>query len=654
MNKSVYLGLLVAGLSSSIAFAQDASQAPPEEVPAEEVPAEEVPAEETAEEPVEEEAVEEEPVEEEPVEEEAVEEEAVEEPAEESFESAFGNSPIADLATEEFEPLEDIEEGVLATIIPAKVYPRIEWNGAFRFRSLIGVNWDLDTEGTSASAPALESYVPAASPDSDRRTIARSDKQALWSSNMRLRLEPTIHITDELGVHLEVDMLRNVQFGSMPMSHPYAVLTSGDQLSPRETEWFQNAIQVYEAYGYADTLLGNLRVGRMDDHWGLGMWINDGDCDDCDFGNTVDRFEYSGSMFGLHATLSVDFPNEGVSTRSSQDLLNQAFDAAQIDDADQYTVSIFKGAKTREERELEQRRLLEEGAVVLGGGLLYRYRTQEGQFDSTPAGLNPEAPPGLIYLGSSQHIFDLVGELKWQPTYDKSAHVKIEALIGFGQVDNTSGLSVGGDTEPSAGDAINCFDESTRLANPDRCLSGQTDILQFGAAMESEFHFGGPVRFGVDAGFASGGDTENWGYAGDDSKFFRFNPDYNVDLILFERVIGTVTNAAYYRPHISARFLESGGRYLELDFAGVFSHALEVDATPGQDRFLGLEFDAGLSYNLVETFSAGLEGGILFPFQGLAAREDARRLLPIGGTFFDQSVDPGIAWTVQSKFFWSF
>jgi len=557
--------------------------------------------------------------------------------------------------SEEFEPLEDIEEGVLATIIPAKVFPRVELNGGFRFRSLVGVNWDLGTQGTSGIAPPLESYVPGASPDSDRRTIARADKEALWSSNMRLKLEPTIHITESLGVHIEADILRNVQMGSLPSRSPYGVLAGADQDSPTERNWFQNSIEIHEAYGFVETVLGDIRVGRMDEHWGLGMWLNDGDCADCDFGNTVDRFEYSANVFGFHTKLSVDFPDEGLSTKQSSDLLVQPYDAAQIDDADQYTVSILKKAVTREERELEQRRLLEHGEIVLGGGLLYRYRTQEGHFETPGAdGLNPESPPGLIYRGFSAHVFDLVGELKWQPTYDKSVHVQVEGLLGFGTVNNASGLPVGGDTEPSAGDAVNCFEESIRLVNPDRCLAAKRDILQFGAALESVIHLGGPVRFGIDAGFASGGKSENWGYDGDDSKFFRFNPDYGVDLILFYNVIGTVTNAAYYRPHLSARFLEAGERHLQLDFAAILSHALEVDATPGQERWLGLEFDTGFSYNLLDTFTASLEGGILFPFAGLAAREDARRFVPVGGTFFDESADPSVAWTVQTKIFWNF
>lgn len=638
MKNSVYLSLLLAGLASPSLYAQSSEEVQRPDVAVEGVEDPEEPAQG---EPIAEEV--------EPVEE----VEVIEEAEETAEESAFSSSPIADLASQEFQPLEDIEEGVLATIIPAKVYPRVEWGGGFRFRSLVGVNWDLDTNGTSAIAPPLESYVSGASPDTEQRAIVDREKEALWSSNMRLRLDPTLHITDSLGVHLEVDMLRNMQFGSLPTSSGFGAVTASNQAFPNETNWFQNAIEVNEAYGYVETIFGEIRAGRMDEHWGLGMWMNDGDCADCDYGNTVDRFMYRANLFGVYGTMSVDFPAEGLTTRRSKDMSGVFYDASQIDDSDQYTISLLKKALTREERELEQRRLLEEKAIVLGGGVLYRYRNQEGRFDASTE-FSPETPPTLVYEGLNLHIFDLVGELKYQPSHNRSVHIQVEAALGFGSLNNSSGRPVGGDTEPLANDVINCFDEGVRAANLERCLSGKREFLQVGAALESEIHVGGPVRFGIDAGFASGGETENWGLNGDDSRYFRFNQDYHVDLILFRNVIGTVTNAAYYRPHLSARFLEAGERRLQLDAAAILSHAIETKGTPGDELWLGLEGNAGFSYILENTFKASLEAGLLFPFAGLAAREDARRIVPVGGTFFDQAADPGLAWTVQSKFFWNF
>ncbi len=79
------------------------------------------------------------------------------------------------------------------------------------------------------------------------------------------------------------------------------------------------------------------------------------------------------------------------------------------------------------------------------------------------------------------------------------------------------------------------------------------------------------------------------------------------------------------------------------------------EATEG-DRMLGLELDAATRYIEFENFRAEIEGGILFPFSGLGARTDGRRLIEVGDApaQFGSDVDPSIAWTVQGNLFWTF
>lgn len=591
-------------------------------------------------------------------------EEEEEQAAQPQAEAAF--SPIADLASDEFEPLEDIEEGSLAQIIPADIYPRVDWNGSFRLRSLAAINYDLDTDGTSAILPPLETYVSGAAPDKEENAIVDPDKDSQWSTNMRLRIEPQIQITEGIGVHLEVDLLDNVVLGANPARGTDDLrpdlslgLTNSSQVSPRERAWYEDAVQVNEAYGIAATLFGELRAGRMDDHWGLGMWLNDGDCKDCDYGTNVDRIMVRTGMAGYYGMATIDFPDEGLTTQTPFRLGGQPYDLSQVDDADQYTFAVMSKALTREELEMRQKKLLDDDAVVAEGGILYRYRTQAGQFDPTALGnqpLAPDSPPTLAYYGASLHVFDLSGDLTWQPDYDTLVNIRLEALLGFGTINNTSGLPVGGDSEPTVSDAVNCFDETIRAANADRCLENDENILQYGLALESDIKLKSPVTFGINAGLASGDTARNWGTDGSQNfNFFRFNPDYHVDLILFRNVIGTVTNAAYYNPHLSVEFLKGSDRHMQFDVDGIFSHALNADATPGGQSMLGVEFDGALRYIVLDVFEAALEAGILFPLEGLAAREDEPKFSNVGANdFFTQDADPGIAWTVQSKLFWNF
>ena len=113
------------------------------------------------------------------------------------------------------------------------------------------------------------------------------------------------------------------------------------------------------------------------------------------------------------------------------------------------------------------------------------------------------------------------------------------------------------------------------------------------------------MDFGVNAGFASGGTTPNWGMAsdsqlnGDDLDFFRFDPDYHIDLILFRNVIGTVTNATYVNPYMQATFLDRGERKLRFDLDGILSRAWDVEGTPsGVSPWLGVELDGAMRFFL--------------------------------------------------------
>ena len=98
---------------------------------------------------------------------------------------------------------------------------------------------------------------------------------------------------------------------------------------------------------------------------------------------------------------------------------------------------------------------------------------------------------------------------------------------------------------------------------------------------------------------------------------FRFHPDYFVDRILFREIIGTVTGAAYIRPHARYRLVDSRAFAIESSLAAIASWAVYAESTPGGQHPLGLELDPTLTYANVDGFAAALEYGALFPFSGL-------------------------------------
>ncbi len=108
---------------------------------------------------------------------------------------------------------------------------------------------------------------------------------------------------------------------------------------------------------------------------------------------------------------------------------------------------------------------------------------------------------------------------------------------------------------------------------------------------------------------------------------FRFDPDYNVDLILFEEIFGQVAGAFYVRPSIGYWFLKDQ-LMAQLDI--VYSLAAEPVSTNGNSPHLGLEFDLTIKYQTKDHFIGMLQYGYLVPLSGF---ED----LPIPGRHRDLS-----------------
>jgi uncharacterized protein (TIGR04551 family) len=133
---------------------------------------------------------------------------------------------------------------------------------------------------------------------------------------------------------------------------------------------------------------------------------------------------------------------------------------------------------------------------------------------------------------------------------------------------------------------------------------------------------------------------------------FMFSPDYHVDLILWRRIVGTVTNATYFKASGGYDILDN----LRARADVIYSIANDPVGWPGNSMNLGLELDASLLYhNEEEGFYAGFAYGVLFPFAGLAIPGnncDPRDIAKMGGCAIYGTAfanDPSIAQTVQAR-----
>ncbi|MBT3182548.1 MAG: hypothetical protein HN337_08595 [Deltaproteobacteria bacterium] len=122
-------------------------------------------------------------------------------------------------------------------------------------------------------------------------------------NQMRLRVEPTLKINDYLSIQSQFDILDNVLFGSQDTRqlHIIAPLVGDQTLPPGAGSFYMTgpsavgengAINIRRVWADILTPIGKFRIGRQPSHWGLGIFQNDGNEIQGDFGDTADRILY--------------------------------------------------------------------------------------------------------------------------------------------------------------------------------------------------------------------------------------------------------------------------------------------------------------------------------------------------------------------------
>ncbi len=464
--------------------------------------------------------------------------------------------------------------------------------GSLRARGEALYNLDLDRGLTPAGEPLFP--VPIADPDD----------QTFTTADMRLRTDFEIRAPGTgVAVHLRVDVLDNLVLGSTPEGRP----ATGRAPTPAGSPGQQpptDAFRVKRAYGEAATPFGVLAVGRIGNHWGLGMLANGGDCGDCDGGDAADRIAFATPIAGHIWAVAYDFSATGPTARRRDAV--RAIDIEPTDDVQTVTVAFL-----RYRTELARSRRRGAGRTTVEYGAYVSHRWQDNDI---PADYLPTAQP--MDIDASQVMargFRATAVDGWFRLTTPRARVELEAALLSAKVDQASLV-------PGV-----LFDEPVESS-------------QLGLALESDLRAGDRWVLGVDAGYASGDSAPGFGAfpsptapAGQPGELeapqanppfdntidnFRFHPDYRIDRILFREIIGTVTDAIYLRPHAAVELFDLGRSRLTFSVAAVSSWAVEASSTPSGSAGLGLEIDPTLTYES-DGFIAVLENAILFPFAGL-------------------------------------
>ena len=488
-------------------------------------------------------------------------------------------------------------------------------DGYFRVRPMLFQGLDLN-RGLDPSGYFL----------APRSPLGGAERTQAWADT-RLRLEPTLNVSEEIAIKMQVDVLDNLTFGSTPETGLVAMpryqfdAFNETQVAPRSgINAAMDSIAVKRVYGEVSTPLGIFRFGRMGAHWGLGMQWNDGNCLDCDNGDTVDRLMFVTELFdGLYVAPMLDFNVEGLVGSNHSGPATQT-DLSNVDDSHSYNIAI---AKRDTERQAKAR--LDNGLSIFNYGLLFSYRYQS--FSSTDG--YGESSGDRVLRQANLYMPNL-----WAKFERKAFRVELEAASVIGNIGNRA-------TDASLAE--------------DPTANSSLSMLQFGAVLQGEYRAleEDKLRIGLELGYASGdrapgfganpgrklpasrvdGNTERGDIDGSqyacqstggctDSAInnFVFDRDYFVDMMLWRQMVGSVTDAFYVRP--SATFEITPG--LTLFASGIYSRAVFPESAPGWKADgsvgspdLGIEVNAGAQFETDDGFIASVRYGALFPLDGL-------------------------------------
>lgn len=452
--------------------------------------------------------------------------------------------------------------------------------------------------------------------------------------NMRLRLEPTINVSEEVRLRMQIDGLDNVIMGSTPEyafsrsdRSDFAVLSESQVPPVSGQNAIRDSIALKRVFGEITTPVGVLRFGRMGSQWGLGMVHSDGSCHDCDYGDTVDRIQFvTQPLPGIYVTPMIDFNVEGpTSARFGE--LGQPVDLSQSDDAHSYVLAVAK-----RDTDQQAKAKLENNQAVINGGLHLTYRTQHSDpvtwFTGAFTGEGGDAAPGSLGY-AARNTWLVVPDL-WGKYEQKALRVEVEVAARIGNIGSVAGLH-GLPLEVQT--PLSIFELGAVAQGEYRLLDGKLKLrAELGwASGDNAFGMGAfPGRDGSDPanpGFTRAGDIDGpqWtcsaggGCADPNIRNFTFNRDYRIDLILWRELIGTITDAIYAKPSVEYELADG----LRLEGAMIYSRAVYPESTPAytaggtNDPSLGIEFDGRVHYETDDGFFAQVQAGILFPLAGL-------------------------------------
>ncbi len=497
----------------------------------------------------------------------------------------------------------------------------IQLDGYARLRSDFFHKLHLDQTYFTSSGPRRTPPFPT--PLECPADETRCNSKNLGGANLRLRLEPTINVTDQVRVIAQIDILDNTLMGSTPDSlvnarrpgdrtnrAPFGSLYTTQDPPEVGINNLVTSVRAKRAWGEVDSEFGSLRFGRMPWHFGRGIAFNNGSCMDCDGGTTVDRVLALTQLYGHQVAASWDFGPQGehigLIDLGTHDPNGPPLDLSQKDDVLQLMLSVLR---LDDDRRFAERALQGELMFNYGGQLVFRKQGSE------------------LYDFSDERVRNAITPLT-REDITTALNVKVDALVFLPSLWMKlawKALTVEAETSAVLG---RVGDAGPLVSDPDKRLT----LRSLGWVVATELRLYKNAFFlGFETGGATGDQAENpntylnyrWKFVpqppGDHLMAdYKFSPEYHIDEILFRRIIGTVTNAAYVKPAMTYWLDLAERRQVGLSAAFIYSAAIQPVSTPGNAYSYGVEMNLGLTYrNPADGFYGGVTWAVLWPMSAL-------------------------------------
>ncbi len=528
-----------------------------------------------------------------------------------------------------------------------KKFQAFRLDGYFRFRGDWFKNFNLgfSDDVSMGGAPFREPLACKAGGTADKPC-----EQTLKSSNIRLRLEPTIAVGEDAKVFMQIDVLDNLVLGSTPNGKfgdgtpvPTNIPISGFSDSQVDPQAGRNSdvssIRVKRAWAEVMTAFGLLKFGRQPSNWGMGIFANGGGKDpihgtydyDADYGDTVDRVLFGTIIPGTDykIALAMDWGSTAPTAAQSDIFRNryngQAWDLDDNDDVNDWIIAI-----TRMDSPGKFQDIVDQGDLALNYGGYFVYRTQSWDYNPANSQGGSPDPARFVKRDAKAYIPDF-----WFHLGYRKLSLEGEVIAIVGNIGNLTDVGVS---------------ESLDVRQLGFVLTGGYKLLE------------DKLKFDFEVGYASGDqwDNEPQGVTNvrdarslvDDPNdttvsAFRFDFDYKIDLILFRELIGTVTNTTYLRPQVGYDVTKG----ISVKLQSVIAFANKPVATPGNGSLYGVEFDVDIGYRS-DGFFAGIAYGFFIPGGAMDHPDSCGSLggpeFPYGCTLTDTTNNVGSAGNAQT------